>query len=308
MKKLIFYVCLTAVLSGFASCTFEDQEDRYEYSTVYFPYQDYNRNVIVGEGLKLRVGVTLTGFMENKQDRIVHLEVDPSLLDDVSGKTLLPSDYYQLGSTQIVIPKGHFGGYLPVKIDSVKFLADPKAVTGEYVLPIRIDDTKLPDGVDIVPKAKSFIRISLSYLAKQFGNYHYSGVVDKYMGVVLYKSIMYAHNPKNGSSYRYLKTVGPTKFRMVADPTNANDPMREVSFLIEIPFNGTEVTILPDPDSPFEVSANGSCTYDPATRIFHFDYKWTDDEGAVCYAVEDLKYRNRIYDDQGNGISINEWR
>ena len=316
LLKVFQSVAVATILLNFASCTFDDQEDKYDYSTVYFVNQDYNRNLIVGEGLKLRVGVTLTGLMANKEERIVQYKVDPSLMDgeDEDGnsyplftdKTVLPSDYYTLGHpSQIVIPKGSFGGYLPVSIDSALFLADPKALTGEYVLPIRI--TSKPAGVDSLVEAKSFIRISLSYLAKQFGNYHYSGEVDKYMGVVLYNSYTYGHNPLDGDSYRFLQTVAPTTFRMVADAKNADDPAQDISFFISVPIHGAEVTLTPDPDSPFEVTSTGDCTYDAETRTFHLEYTWTDDEGAECFVVEDLTYRNRIYDDQGNGIYLNEW-
>jgi hypothetical protein len=204
-----------------------------------------------------------------------------------------------------VIPKGKFDGYLSVKIDSAKFLADPKAVTGEYVLPMRI--LKTPGVVDTIVEAKSFIRISLSYFAKQFGNYQYEGVFDKYMGVVLYYSSTYKFITSNGTNVRYFETVDPTTFRMVGDPKNSQDPANEVSFLIRLPFNSTVVEILPDPDAPSDIHANGDCYYDPVNRKFYLNYAWTDEEGADCFVVEELAYRNRIYDDQGGGIRINEW-
>ena len=310
MKNLLFCVFQTVavvvVLSGMASCQFDDQEDKYNYSTVVFVNQDYNRNLIVGEGLKMKVGVSLVGLVSNKEERIVQYKVDPSLLDEVEGKKILPPDCYTLGHpSQIVIPKGKMDGYLSVKIDSAKFLAAPEALTGEYVLPIRIESVP---SVDTLIAGRDFIRISLSYFAKQFGNYHYSGEVDKYLGIVLFNSYFYDHNPNDNNSFRFLETVSPTTFRMVADPRNADDPAKDISFLIQVTTNGTEVTILPDPDSPTEVSATGNCTYDPRNRRFHLEYTWKDEEGADCYAVEDLTFRNRIYDDQGNQIYINEWR
>lgn len=307
MKMLLFCVFQAVVFVTFlSSCEFDDIEDKYDYSSVCFVYQDYIRNVIVGEGLKLGVGVTLTGLSSNREERIVYYEVVPSLLDGIAGKTLLPADYYSLGHPdQIVIPKGNTAGYLTVRIDSAKFLADPKALTGEYVLPIRITDVP---GVDTIVEAMNFIRISLSYFGKQFGNYHYAGEVNKFMGPVLFNSYSYAHNPNDGNSFRFLETLNPTTFRVVADSRNPDDPMQSISFLVNVPVNGTEVTLLPDPGSAIQVSPSGKCTYDPQNRKFHLEYTWIDKEGADCFAVEDLTFRNRIYDDQGNEIYINEWR
>ncbi|MEN6324445.1 MAG: DUF1735 domain-containing protein [Proteiniphilum sp.] len=306
MNRLILYIFQGVMLLGLFSCEFDDIEDKYDYSTVYFIYQDYNRNIIVGEGQKLKVGVTLTGLMENREDRIVNYEVDPTLLNEITGKTLLPSDYYSLESpNQIVIPKGNTVGYMTVKIDSAKFLADSRALTGEFVLPIRIKDAS---GVDTIVPAKSFTRISLSYFGKQFGNYNYSGEINKFMGPVLFNASSYENNPKDGDSFRFLETINPTNFRVVADPKNLSDPMRGNSFIIHIPTKGTEVTIFPDPNSSIEVGQDGDCTYDLQTRKIHLEYNWIDSEGANCRVVEDLTFRNRIYDDQGNGIYINEWR
>lgn len=306
MNRLILYVFQGMMILGLFSCEFDDIEDKYDYSTVYFIYQDYNRNIIVGEGLKLKLGVTLTGLMDNREDRIVNYEVAPSLLNEITGKTLLPSDYYSLENpSQIVIPKGNTVGYMSVKIDSAKFLADPRALTGEFVLPIRIKDAS---GVDTIIPAKSFTRITLSYYGKQFGNYHYSGEINKFMGPVLFNSYSYDNNPKDGGSFRFLETINPTNFRIVADSKNPNDPMWGNSFIIHIPTNGTEVTILPDPESSIKVSQVGDCTYDLKNRRIHLEYTWIDTEGANCHVVEELTFRNRIYDDQGNGIYINEWR
>lgn len=311
IKVPLFYVfklvSILTIFGSFISCQFDDYNDVYGTTGVYIVNQDYNRNLIVGEGLKLGVGVTLTGLLNNNKERIVSFKVDSTLLDDITGKTLLPPDYYSLEHpNQIIIPKGSFAGYLSVNIDSVKFLTDSKALTGEYILPIRIVNA-MPD-VDTIPENKSFIRISLSYFAKQFGNYHYSGELDKYMGGVLYQSIQYSHNPNDKESYRYLETIGPTSFRVTANSKNPDDPLQGISFIINIPLDGSEVTLQPDPNSQFIVNISGSCTYDADNRKFHLEYTWKDKEGANCFVVEDLIFRNRIYDDQGNGIYLNEWR
>ena len=311
MKRLLFVfqiIVVVVVLSNFVSCSFDDVEDKYPYSTFAFVYQDFNFNVIVGEGLKLDVGIILAGIISNKENRIAYYEVDPSLLDEVSDKTLLPANYYTAGHpNQIVVPKGDLSGYLPVKMDSLQFLADPRSLTGEFVLPIRL---LISPSVDTLITEKSYIRISLSYLGKQFGNYYYSGEIDKTMAGVHYNFYRYSNNPGDARSIRFLETVGSTTFRMVGDRTaTSDDPVKGgISFLIDVPINGTEVTILPDPDAPSDIRANGNCTYDAKNKKFNLAYIYTEADGSICTVVEELTFRNRIYNDQGNNIYINEWR
>lgn len=306
-----------AVISGFTGCTFNDPDLTYPYTSVLFTYQDYNRNVVVGEGLKLNAGIVLAGVLENKEDRIVNYEIDPSLLLDDTIRSILPSSYYTLvDPSQIVIPKGQLKGYLPVVLDSAAFLADPKSLTGEYVLPLRLVSCV---GVDTILDEKSSVRMSISYFGKQHGFYYYSGDFDKVADGVTYYSSSYTYVFTENDSRRFIQTVGPTAFRMVADAKNLNDPLniltpdgrnidKSVSFIIDVPVSGTDVTIAADPDSPYEVYPDGTSTYDPGERTFHLKYAWSLLDGTICKVAEDLVFRNRIRDDQGNGIYINEWR
>lgn len=307
MKNLKKILCSgwvsLAFLAGFTSCQYDDPEITYPELSVLFTYQDYIRNIVIGEGLKLNVGVTFAGELDNSEERVVNYVVDPTLVY-AAGKSVLPPAYYTLGHpSQIVIPKGQLKGYLPVVIDSTAFLADPKSITGEYILPIRIESVP---GVSINP-AKDFIRISISYFGKQQAYYHYSGVIDKIMDGVTYASTPYAYIRTETDSRRFLETVGPTRFRMVADSKNTADPVRNVRFMLDVPVDGSSVTIVPDPASAFEVRPGGTSTYDPKTRTFHLEYAWTLTDGTVCKVIEDLVFRNRIRDNQGNNIYINEW-
>jgi hypothetical protein len=324
MKNLLFYVfkglVICAVFAGFSGCKFDDPELTYPYSSVLFTYQDYVRNIVVGEGLKLNAGIVLAGMVDNHADRIVEYEIDPTLVTDdwdmqERGKSVLPSAYYTLGHlSEITVPKGHLKGYLPIEMDSVAFLADPKSLTGEYILPIRLTSSA---DVDSIPPEKSYVRMSISYFGKQHGNYYYSGDLFKSMDGVVYDFGAYAYITTENESRRFLQTVGPAKFRMVADARNRADPLNilsgtnitgRVSFLIDIQVSGTSLTVEADPDSPYAVRPAGTSTYDPATRKFHLEYEWTLEDGTICKIVEDLVFRNRIRDDQGNGIYINEWR
>ncbi|MEN6321992.1 MAG: DUF1735 domain-containing protein [Proteiniphilum sp.] len=310
MKNLYFSTLygLTATFAilFLASCSFEDGEDIYPYTSALFVYQDYNRNMIVGEGLQMEAGITFAGVIDNKKDRIVEYVVDPSLVT-ASNKSVLPSSYYTLGhASQIVIPKGKLKGYLPIVIDSTAFLNDPKSLTGEYILPLRIISS--PD-VDSIPEATNYIRISVSYFAKQHGYYNYSGSVTKRKNGTADVVVNYKNVSTETNSIRFLQTYGPTTFAMRYDQKNTADPAKDFIFLLNVPTNGSgAVTILPHPDSPVEVHPNGDCTYDAENRTFHLAYTYTLSDGTVCEVSEDLVYRNRIRDVQDNGLYINEWR
>jgi len=309
---------ICAMLYGLNGCKFDDYEVTYPYSSVLFTYQNYVRNIVVGEGLKLNAGIVLAGMMENRSDRVVKYEIDPTLVTDDGllqelGKSVLPPTYYTLGHpTDIIVPKGQLKGYLPIVMDSVAFLNDPGSLTGEYILPVRLVSSA---DVDSILPEKSYVRMTISYFGKQYGFYQYSGSIFKIMDGVVYDFNAYSFVWTENESRRSLETAGPTKFRVVADARNRADPLNiltgtnitgRVTFLIDVPVNGTSVTIEADPDSPYEVRSSGASAYDPETRTFHLEYEWTLEDESICRVIEDLVFRNRIRDDQGNGIYINE--
>lgn len=310
MKNLYFSIfygfVVTFAMVCLVSCSFEDLEDIYPYTTALFVNQDYNRNIVVGEGLQMNAGITFSGMIDNKKDRIVEYVVDPSLVN-VANKSVLPSSYYTFGHTsQIVIPKGKLKGYLPIKIDSTAFLNDPKSLTGEYVLPLRITSSS---DVDSIPEATNHIRISVSYYAKQHGYYNYSGSVTKMKNGVADAVVNYKNIETETNSIRFLQTCGPTSFVVVSDPKNNDDPAKDYVFLLDVPTKGSsDVIISPHPDSPVEVHSSGNCTYNAENKTFYLSYSYTLPDGTVCTVSEELVFRNRIRDVQSNGLYINEWR
>ena len=69
---------------------------------------------------------------------------------------------------------------------------------------------------------------------------------------------------------------------------------------------GGNVVLSPDPKSSIAVEQSGVCTYDESTKTFTLNYKFT--KNGVNYIASDVMvFRNRIRDDQGNGVKINEW-
>lgn len=145
MKKILIFLILGAILSG---CYPEFRND-YTYTTVAFSpvtgglttSGELGRSIVKDEGLKLDIGVYLAGVLENDKERWVKFSIDPTLLSGTS-YTLLPADYYTLSNPNtFTIPAGSFIGRVTVKLDSVKFLNDKKAVGYNYAIPIRLTET-----------------------------------------------------------------------------------------------------------------------------------------------------------------------
>ena len=288
---------------AFSSCGFDDYDISYPEKKVLFTYQQYNRQLVVGEGLKLKVGFVFSGLPENDRDRLVNFTVDPDLVPGTM--QLLPYDYYTLGNdSEIIIPEGVLKAYLDVKLDSSKFVNDPKALTGEYVLPVRILDAD----ADEIAAGKEYTVISVSYLGHQFGNYTSSGKRRNSAGV----EETYASQSSETNSIRQLQTVSADKFRVYADQTGEADPAKGMySMIITVPVHGSgEVMIEPDKDylPDIAVSPDGSSFYDEATRTFILRYKYQDASGVEWTAEDKMVFRNRVRDDQGDGRVLYEWR
>jgi hypothetical protein len=114
--------------------------------------EDRIDNTLDKEG-KLDIGVSIGGMYENKQDWTVDYVVDPTLVDKVyvysspqvytaATKVLaLPSSYYTLSPvTTVTIPKGSFNGLIRVQLNDA-FFNDTIALSGRYVIPLKITDT-----------------------------------------------------------------------------------------------------------------------------------------------------------------------
>jgi hypothetical protein len=305
MKKYIIIVFVA--LSFLYSCGFDDIDAEYGTTVVLFWNQEYNRNIVVGEGLKLKAGVVLGGLLTNNEDRVVQYTLDGSLVTDDS-KTILPASYYTLGhASNIVIHRGEFIGYLDIVIDSVAFLSDPKSLTGEYVLPFRITGS---NDIDSINLSKDHMVVSISYWAKQHGNYYYSGTAVRKQDGAVVQTIEYKDNPSLANSIRKLETVGPNTLKVIADPsaTSADPAKNKYSFYVSVAsLGGGEVTIGADPASSIAVSPMGSSSYDHTSKTFTLNYTYTDGNQQVEIS-EQMVFRNRIRDVQADGQGVNEYR
>ncbi|MDR2057888.1 MAG: DUF1735 domain-containing protein [Dysgonamonadaceae bacterium] len=152
MKKLIFLILLTA--AAFSCKNTSIEFDNFEKQTIYFPIQYPIRTISLGNDLvdnslekehKFHIGVSVGGFYNNNdRDWNVDFEVDPllvpdnHLMRDAGTLKILPSDYYSLNpSKNVTIPKGSFNGLIEVQLTD-DFFEDSLAITGRYVIPLRI--------------------------------------------------------------------------------------------------------------------------------------------------------------------------
>ncbi|WP_423126822.1 BT_3987 domain-containing protein [Gaoshiqia sp. Z1-71] len=296
-------VILLAVLS---SCGFEEDVVSFDKTLAYFYNQNYNRNIVVGEGLNLKAGIMFSGLVNNNKERVVKYVIDPAVVTDGT-KTVMPASYYTLSNgTEFVIPKGEHQGYVGIKIDSTAFLADPKSLTGEYVIPFRLVESA---DVDSINSEKDYMVISVSYWAKQHGNYYYSGKTVRTSDAVV-ETLTYKNTSTISESIKQLTTVGPKTMVVKADATaGSKDPAKgKFTFHVEAPSVGSgEVLVSGAPGSAIQVLPNGTSSYDAASRTFYLKYKYTD--GAFeCEATDTLVFRNRVRDIQADGQGVNEWR
>ncbi|MBE7172397.1 MAG: DUF1735 domain-containing protein [Williamsia sp.] len=207
MKIDKVYLMLAVVLiSMLTACLKNNDIDHpdFDYQTVYFGTQFPIRTVELGEDLfidnsldnqrKVLLNATTGGVRENKKDIVLSFRVDTSLCSrlyfpsDKGGNKILPlpSNYYQLASNQIVIPKGSFLGGVEVQLTDA-FFQDPLAISNNYALPVLLDGAKSGDSIlrgkpsvtnpirtidaNWTVKPRDFVLYSLKYVNTWHGNY-----------------------------------------------------------------------------------------------------------------------------------------
>jgi hypothetical protein len=187
MKKIIFVFMIGLFI--LSSCENQDKvfED-YKYTTVYFAYQSPVRTLILGSDYvydnsldtahQCMIYATLGGVYSNTVNRTLDIVVDNSLCSnltftDASGSIVqaMPSTYYTLASSQIVIPSGSIMGGVKVQLNDA-FFADPLAVSNNYVIPLKITNVTGADsilsGAALVTNPNYFITSDWSTVSKNY--------------------------------------------------------------------------------------------------------------------------------------------
>ncbi|GGF70894.1 protein of unknown function [Wenyingzhuangia marina] len=192
----------TILLVSLTACQNQDWEfDDFEYQSVYFAYQYPVRTITLGEDVfdtsldneyKCKIYATLAGVYENDKDVSIDFSVADALttglLFNEGGDqiTAMPSNYYNLLTNKIKIPKGELIGAIDVQLTD-DFFADPLAIKNNYVIPVQMNNVMNADtilsGEPLFPGAKrgldsewskapkDFVFYAIKYINKWHGNY-----------------------------------------------------------------------------------------------------------------------------------------
>jgi hypothetical protein len=203
MKKILSILIL---VTGLIAC--ENQEisfPDFDYTAAYFPYQYPVRTLVLGEYIfpnendnnhKFEIAAAFGGVYENTLERAVSFQLAPELCNNAkwpNGNPILPlpSTYYTLGSaSQISIPAGSTNGRLEVQLTDA-FFEDPKSISNNYVIPVRITgvtnldsilrgkpavanpDPRKPGDWEVLPK--DFTMFCIKYINPYHGKYLHRG-------------------------------------------------------------------------------------------------------------------------------------
>ncbi|MCH7402045.1 DUF5627 domain-containing protein [Belliella kenyensis] len=200
MKKIPYIIFMIGMMMS--SCQNQDWEfPNFDYQTVYFAYQYPVRTITFGEDIfdtsldnegKFRLMVTTGGVYSSPRDVSVQIEVDESiaegLLFEEGGDEIevLSSEYYQLSSNTVTIPRGQIAGGVEVQLTGA-FFNDPRAIKKTFVLPVKITNVINADsilsGIPIVqnprravaddwfPAPKDFTLYAVKYINDWHGFY-----------------------------------------------------------------------------------------------------------------------------------------
>lgn len=316
MKKII---ALIIVAVAMFAC-YDDYILDYEYNAVYFPYQIDVRTFVVGEGMKIEVGVDIGGIRENLVDRKVGFKLDNSLLnaamlnrfktasnayikDPVANVTelkQLPSNYYTISSSNtMIIKKGEHMGSVVIKPDSAVFLGDPATKYANYVLPFYITDAE----ADSILATRRYAVIGLRYDNMLFGKYWHGGIA------------LVNRPSKADTTLRYYTSIPQVETKVWTLTTNSPNSLNAPGFLDQVTggsemlltLNGSSITISSVTGSRFVITPDGESTFNRAkllqNRKIFLKYKYTDPANGYTYHCSDtLTFRNRLRD------GINEWQ
>lgn len=219
MKILNKSIIAMASLFGLVltSCENGDWEfPNFKYTSVYFGSQNPVRTITLGEDLnfdtsldnehKCQIVATMGGVYSNDHDVFIDIKVDNSLVTGYQYKendqtiAAMPTDYYELESTTIKIPKGKIIGGVTVKLKDA-FFNDPMATKLNYVIPVVMTGVrgadsilvgKAPVGYDtpsrleskkwsVVPK--DYVLYAVKYISKYQANFLRRGK-DVYTGEI----------------------------------------------------------------------------------------------------------------------------
>lgn len=169
MKKIILLMMAACAILLATSCENGDVEfDDFDYQTLCFSKQTPVRTIVLGESEypneldnqhKFKLQVTLGGSRNLNKEHKVKIVVDNSLCDGLTFSdghqvTPMPAEYYQLPTDILTIPAGKAYDGVEVQLTDA-FFADPKALSLNYVLPVRIVEALDGDSILVGQKKQN---------------------------------------------------------------------------------------------------------------------------------------------------------
>lgn len=348
MKKVLIYIII--LLIGIVACDNQEQIfDDFEYKSVYFPYQLPLRTLSLGEdrvdntldkAFQFDIGVTIGGMYKNNKDWTVDYVVDNSLTDSVynssnGAKILpLPSSYYTLSPLNtITIPKGLYNGRLRVQLTEA-FFNDSIAITGQYVVPLRITGTSADSvlsGLAAVPNPdpriisdweagmvpKNWVMFGIKYVNAYHGNYLQRGRDIIYSEGTPVDTVEWRTAHVEKDRVVALSSLGKTKSVtnfIGVNTSGTGEYAMELEFTNMWGTPGGAITITPSPGSNYAVTGSGQY-FDKTSStesIIHLQMQsmhlnYTYDDGTYIHQVSDtLVFRDRGIKFEQNSIVIQE--
>jgi hypothetical protein len=269
--------------------------------------------------MTIEVGAALGGIRENTRDRVVTFAIDNSLVTanvlatmksgapyikeavaPVNTLLPLPSDYYTLSdNSKMVIKAGQHMGSVVMKIDSAKFVADPKTLYANYAIPFNM----LSADADTILANKKTAVIGLHYENMLFGNYWHGGVTTEKdaAGTVIKVTAYYTAVNQPENKIWKLKTVAPNALvaNGYSDVTTSKDEMK-------LTLDGANIIVSTNAGSTYAILPDGASTFNRSKllqdRKILLNYKYVNAAGNTCYAKDTLTFRNRVRD------GVNEWQ
>lgn len=346
MKKIfVFLFSLALIACQDQPITFSD----FDFQAVYFPVQLPVRTLSLGEDRLdnsldkqyiFDVGVTIGGMFENKWNWTVDYVLDPTLTENVFTNTTpeleilpLPTEYYTLNpQNTITIPKGSFIGTIRVQLTSA-FFDDSLALTGRYVLPLRLTNTSadsilmgIPSKTNPDPRVKAdwesgkfpkdWTMYGIKYVNAYHGTYFHRGRdirITTATGEV-YDTVVFRNEFGHVEKDPTIELTSISRNKVISKGLghlSGPDYSMTLSFTNEQGTSGN-VTISPNDNSPFNVTGSGQY-FDKASskeqwtmltwQSMYLNYTY-DDDSLTHNIVDTLVFRDRGIKWQENNIQI----
>ncbi len=173
MKNILKTAFLLIACGCLGGC-YEGYVDDFATSTSQFVLQRPLRTSVPDRGdySNIYVGVDIGGKREVDMNDWATFVIDPTLLEGVSGKALMPESYYELGDPTTMRVRKSNMPVADVKITLTEaFYNDPQATTNYYVIPFRITGSSC----DVIPEGKDYSLVCIKYVSSFGGTYYIRG-------------------------------------------------------------------------------------------------------------------------------------